>query len=498
MRLYSAIRGWQLARATALVLAVGLCGSLTAAAQDAPQVRVTIAGGARTEFGNLLDAMATRAGLVGQLAVRYADPLPALRDFCRNAADATPDIVLVTDRMPVALDAECAKNGVDVAVVELARSALIFAVHGGSELVGLTSRQVYLAIARNVPFRDEFARNTAVRWADVDPALPAQDIRFLLPMREDGSRAAFDALVLQGGCRNERAVRQVFDAQQRTARCITTRTDRVRELPRAQSVKALLEAPVGTVGVLSQREMPQAGGQLVGLVMDGVAPSAAAIQGASYDLFNSYWLYARRGTPGVARILEQAQSDAIIGPDGPLAALGLVPLPSDERAAQRAELSSGEAYDIATVLGWVVATAQDAWHMLAGAREPMPADMANAMDFTSLMDIAGYQITGVDSSIGIIPDAAMTFGMAREMSDADHLYLERVLYRDSLARPGAIAATQRRIIRSILGVREVGGFEVSKVEVVFLPLPKVSLMVTPKGGGSAVGRLSDPDADESE
>ncbi len=447
-------------------------------------LRVTVATSGRAIFDSLLDTMATRAGLAGQLAVRYAEPQPALRDFCSEAVGTAADVVLATDRMQVALAAECTRNGVDVAMVELGRSALIFAARGGSELIGLTSRQVYLAVARDVPFKTDFTRNTAVRWADVDPALPAQDIRFQLPMRGEASRATFDELVLQGGCRYEPAVRQVFDAQQRTARCTATRNDRVRELPRAQSVKALLEAPVGTVGVLSQREFSQAGGQLVGLTMDGVAPSAEAIEPETYEFSTSYWLYARRGTPGVARILAEAQSDAVIGPRGPLPALGLVPLPSEERAAQ----PTGDAYSAGSVMGWLSAMVQDAWHMFAGARQPMPAGMTNAMDFTSLMDIAGYQITGVQSSIGIIPDAVMTFGIARETSAADHLYLERILYHDSLARPGAIAATQRRIIRSIVDARDVEGFEVSKVEVVFLPLPKVSLTVTPNGGARPLVR----------
>jgi phosphate transport system substrate-binding protein len=261
----------------------------------------------RVIFDSLLDIMATRAGLAGQLAIRYAEPQPAMRDFCSEAVGTGPDIVLATDRMQVALAAECTRNDVDVAVVELGRSALIFAARGGSELVGrLTNRQVYLAVARDVPFKTGFTRNTAVRCADVDPALPAQDIRFQLPTLGEGSRATFDALVLQGGCRNEPAVRQVFDAQQRTARCMATRNDRVRELPRAQSVKALLEAPVGTVGILSQGELSQAGGQLVSLAMDGVAPSAQAIEQESYEYSTSYWLYARRGAPGVARILAEA------------------------------------------------------------------------------------------------------------------------------------------------------------------------------------------------
>jgi hypothetical protein len=72
------------------------------------------------------------------------------------------------------------------------------------------------------------------------------------------------------------------------------------------------------------------------------------------------------------------------------------------------------------------------------------------------------------------------FGIAREMSDSDQAFLERSLYRDALRRPGALSAMQRKIVHSIIGVREVGSFEVSKVEIVFLPLPKVALVVSPK------------------
>jgi phosphate transport system substrate-binding protein len=484
-------------RALAAVVFLVIFGAAAfAVAQEPPAVRVTIATSGRAVFDGLLDAMTTRAGLTGRVAIRYADAFHALRDLCRNDPGSGADVVLTTHRMQAALAAECTKNGIDnAAVVELARSALILAVRTGSELTSLTSHEVYLAIAREVPYKDGFTRNTAVRWADVDNALPPQDIRFQLPMRDEGSRATFDTLVLQGGCRNEPVVKQVYDAPQRTARCVTVRSDRVRELPRAQAVKALLEAPVGTVGVLSQREMSQAGGQLVGLLLDGIAPTPEAIRRASYDFSGSFWLYARRGNPDVEHMIEQAQSEAVIGPDGPLPALGVAPLPADEREAQRAALAYEDAYGFGALMGWLAATGADAWQMLLAPRQPMPAGMA--MDFTSLMDIAGYRITSVASSIGIIPDAGMTFGVAREMSDADHIYLEHILYRDALARPGAIAAVQRRIIRSILGVREVGGFEVSKVDINFLPLPKVALTVTPIGG-SGGGRQTTVNPSDSE
>ncbi|MEJ0016093.1 MAG: substrate-binding domain-containing protein [Acetobacteraceae bacterium] len=113
------------------------------------------------------------------LAVRYVPSLNALRDFCRNAPDSSPDMVLTTHPLHGALASECHQNRVyDVASVELARNALVLAVRSGSTLTRLTSRQVYRAVAREVAYRDEFVRNTATRWADVDPSLPVQDIRF--------------------------------------------------------------------------------------------------------------------------------------------------------------------------------------------------------------------------------------------------------------------------------------------------------------------------------
>ena len=493
-------------RIAALSLAVALCSASGTDAQEKPgplDLRVTVSTNGRTIFDSLIVAIVTHAGLAGELTIRHADSIVALRDFCRNSGESSPDIVLSIHRMQPALATECANNGVDdVAEVEIGRSALILAVRAGSMLSDLTDRQVYLALAREVPYRDSFSRNTSVRWSDVDPSLPEQDIRFQLPMRSEGSRSIFDSLVLEGGCRNESAVKQIFDAQRRTSRCVTARTDRVREIPRAQAMRMLLEAPPGTVGVLSQTDVLRSGGQLVGLSLDGVAPTQSAILNGVYDYTTSFWLYAKRhraaggGSEAVdaaiEHIIEQAQSEDVVGPDGPLQSLGLVPLPPNERAAQRAALASyGGPFGIWSMMGWMGSLASDTWTMF-GIRPSLPPEAAGPPStFSSLMDIAGYRVTELNSSIGILPDASMVFGIAREMSDSDQAYLERTLYRDSLRRPGALPALQRRIVRSILGVREVGNFEVSRVEIVFLPLPKVALVVSPKDVLHAAAQQSD-------
>ncbi|MEJ0016092.1 MAG: hypothetical protein WDN25_05905 [Acetobacteraceae bacterium] len=88
----------------------------------------------------------------------------------------------------------------------------------------------------------------------------------------------------------------------------------MRDLPRPQAVKALLDAPIGTVGVLSYTDVVNSGGQFVALEFDGVVPNDTTIRTILYDFSTSFWLYARRGTQDVERIVEQAQSDTLDRP----------------------------------------------------------------------------------------------------------------------------------------------------------------------------------------
>jgi len=473
----------------AAVLAL-CCGSFAAAQEKpAPDVlRIAVSDSDRTIFDGLIAYLTARNAIGVPQEVKYTSPLASLHDFCQGAGGAGPDIVLTTVRMSSAVAGECARNKIDdIAELELGRSAVVLAVRSGSMLSGLTSEQVYLAIARDVPDKEEFRRNVAIRWSDIDRSLPQQDIRFQLPPREDGRRLMFDALLLEGGCRHETLVKLIFDAQQRTARCVTARVDRVREISRDQAVRALLDAPQGTVGVLSYPDIVQSAGQLVGLSMDGVSPGRDAVLDGTYDFSGSYWLYARRGQTGggvaaaIGQVIARTASEAAIGPGGVLPGLGLAPLPADLRAAQRDALAVGSgSFGIASMLRWATSTASNAWSLTGiGFGGSNAADTGSALDFTTLMDIAGYTVKEVSSTVGIIPGAGMTFGMAREMSDADREYLRRALYRDAHRRPGVLPVLQRKVVRAVLDANAAGGYDVSQVEISFLPLPAVKLVVSP-------------------
>lgn len=461
-----------------------------AAEQHLPPLRIVEYGGGRRIFDILIADMLADAGPAVQPEVDHAG-YAGFRAFCQEPYGPGPDILLTTRRIFSDVRAACAGNDSRrMAEIELGRGALVLVVRRGSALTAVTSRQVYLALARDVPYHGEFRRNTAIRWSDIDRSLPSEDIRFQLPPREAGGRSIFDTLVMEVGCRQEPVVMQIFLAQPRTLRCTTTRVDRVREVARDQAVRELLDAPEGTVGVLSSADVARTGGALVSLSLDGVAPTDEAIIQDTYGVSGSYWMYVRRGQRGAAasvdealtRLIDRADSEAMIGPEGVLPQAGMLPLPADQRLAQR-EVLSGQVntyYGFGTALGWVVSVADSALTLTGlSFGEINPPDTAESINLTKLMGIAGFKIKDFETSVGLIPSASMTFGLVREMSQGDQYYLERTLYQDSVRRRGLLSAIQRRIIHTIIDVSSRQGYQVSKVDINLFPLPSVTLAVTP-------------------
>jgi hypothetical protein len=100
-------------------------------------------------------------------------------------------------------------------------------------------------------------------------------------------------------------------------------------------------------------------------------------------------------------------------------------------------------------------------------------------DFAWLMDIAGYKLKEIESSVSLLPSLSLTFGQARELTEVDREYVERMLERHALRYPGPLAAMQRTIVRGVMDAGELEHFAVDKVEVDLFPLPRVKFQLTP-------------------
>lgn len=147
-------------------------------------------------------------------------------------------------------------------------------------------------------------------------------------------------------------------------------------------------------------------------------------------------------------------------------------LPSADSFGERAErLWSGitSAFSVAPNRDQMMRNAAQAERRHAQARD----------EFSWLMNIAGYKLKEIESYIGLIPSLSLTFGQARELTEADRDYVEQQLERHARRNPGPLAAVQRAIVRTVLEASEFGGFSVEKVEIDIFPLPKVKLSLAP-------------------
>ena len=108
-----------------------------------------------------------------------------------------------------------------------------------------------------------------------------------------------------------------------------------------------------------------------------------------------------------------------------------------------------------------------------------PHEMSDT-DFKYLMSLAGYSVKSVNMGVGIVPRFSLYFGQTREMSEADQIYLARLLRKHERSMGGPMAASQRLIIRTIMQLQQFPDYNLAKVVVTMLPLPSVEFVSEPK------------------
>ena len=332
-----------------VLLSAGLAAQAAAQGTIALRDRLAILTSATaTPVAQMLaTSFAERYEGVHQPILRSVTATMALDMFCSGLGPQTPDVVVTVRRMPRAMQENCLANGVrDIIELELGLGAVVLAVRRGEPTPALTSRQLWEALAEERVVQDEFVPNRLSLWSDINPTLPRNEIRVVMPDDQNGTTALFEDLVLEGGCRNVKAIRLLFEASYRRSKCITLRDDgRVRHVPAIEVPAALLASPPGTIGVLSYDQLLASGGNFVALSLDGVLPTQATIFSQDYIATRMLYIYAKRQharmqqgvgvVRGIREFLTEATSEAAIGPGGYLTVTGLVPLGPAERAAQR-------------------------------------------------------------------------------------------------------------------------------------------------------------------
>lgn len=262
--------------------------------------------------------------------------------FCRGVGPATPDITDASRRMLPSEFEQCRRHGVGaITEVVIGYDGIVVANSARARPFNLSLKDLYLALARHVPAANGhgFVENPYKTWRQVDPALPDRAIQVLGPPPTSGTRDAFDALAMQGGCERVPRVRalQASDPNRFRTLCRALREDGafIEAGENDNLIVQKLEANPEALGVFGFSYLDQNRGRLQGARINGVAPGFKTIADGAYPISRPLYMYIKDAhvgvVPGIPGYLHEFTSERAWGPDGYLANKGLIPLPQPRR-----------------------------------------------------------------------------------------------------------------------------------------------------------------------
>jgi hypothetical protein len=118
---------------------------------------------------------------------------------------------------------------------------------------------------------------------------------------------------------------------------------------------------------------------------------------------------------------------------------------------------------------------------------PSPAQVLQSVEpgaegnaFWEDLNDVGYEITEIDTSVGLFPEIKMSFQLVRELSEADRDALDRKLEIGAARDQGVLRGIQRRIIQTLLAASDLSDMQVTRLVVNVLPLPSAEFKMEPR------------------
>lgn len=267
-----------------------------------------------------------------------------LKLFCAGLGVAYPDIANASRRIKESELEICAENGVGAIVeVKIGFDGIVIANSRQVPRFELTLRQLFLALAKDVPRDGSMVPNPYLEWSEIDPSLPEVKIAVYGPPPTSGTRDAFVEIAMEGGCKTfpEIEALRTEDKNAYQAACHSIREDGafVEAGENDNLIVQKLEANPDSLGIFGFSFLDQNLDRTQGSLIDGVAPDFDTIADGSYPVARSMYFYVKLAhvgvIPGIVEYIDLFTSEMISGEEGLLTDLGLIPLPAEERQRVR-------------------------------------------------------------------------------------------------------------------------------------------------------------------
>ena len=263
--------------------------------------------------------------------------------FCKGLGTGHPDITNASRRIKKNEFNQCKENGIDVVEIKVGYDGIVIANSKKAKLLNLTKRQIFLALAKQVPEGNKeggsLVDNPNKKWSDIDPNLPNKKIEVLGPPPTSGTRDAFNELAIEGGCKTFPKLKAIKkqDKKKYKAICRAVREDgAVIEAGENDNliVQKLVENE-NAFGVFGFSFLIENEDKIQGSTVDGIAPTMETIADKSYGVSRPLYFYVKLAhvdvIPGIREFLAEYTSEDTWGPGGYLEERGMIPMPENER-----------------------------------------------------------------------------------------------------------------------------------------------------------------------
>jgi phosphate transport system substrate-binding protein len=324
-----------------LLASLGLAAALAAPAAARDQIRI-VGSSTVYPFSTAVAEQFGRTRGFKTPVVESTGTGGGMKLFCAGAGDDTPDIANASRRMKDSELAACEAASVGPVVeVKIGYDGIVLATSKKAKPVPLTKRQLFQALAKQVPVNGKLVPNPYKKWSDIDPALPAVKIEVLGPPPTSGTRDAFAELAMEGGAK---AFPMLADLKAKNEDEFKAATHALREdgayIEAGENDNLIVQKLVANpnaFGIFGYSFLEQNPDKLRGETIDGVAPTFETISGGTYSISRALYFYVKKAhigkVPGIKEYIAAFLSDAAASDDGYLADKGLIPLPDAERAA---------------------------------------------------------------------------------------------------------------------------------------------------------------------
>jgi len=275
--------------------------------------------------------------------------------FCAGNDLNTPDITNASRRMKTKEFTLCEKNGVtDITEAVIGYDGIAFAQDKSNAAFDISREHLALAVAEEVPSKDgkSLIKNPYKKWSDIDASLPNREIIIYGPPKSSGTRDAFEELVMQKTFKKMAVYTDLYKADKtankKYKKYSVIRTDGV-YVPSGENDNIIVQKLTknkDAFGIFGFSFLEENEDKLAGSTINGVAPTPDNISSSKYPVSRSLFFYVKnshkKDVPAMEKYVEMFMSENMIGRDGILTEIGLIPLPNDQRSAIRKSVMSAK------------------------------------------------------------------------------------------------------------------------------------------------------------